>query len=392
MLALALALRARGHVASFLAPANSVEWIRTHGFEAMSDGVDVEAMLQSPDNDLQGLRWQVRYFRETLLPQLFETVRQASADEDLIIASGVQIAASSAAERRGIPYVGVAFCPCAIPNDAAPPASVKTQTLPRWMNRLLWTAGRPVVDYALRDAFNAGRAQLGLPPVRSPIASLAGRAILLAADRDLAPIGQGAPVHVTTTDAWVLHDSTALSDEVEAFLNAGAPPIYAGFGSMVAKDTVALASHVVAAARAAGRRAIIAGGWASLGDRIGRLDDVLVIRSAPHAAPFPRVAAVIHHGGAGTTTAAAGAGVPQVILPHILDQYYWANRIVTLGLGPRALPVSRVTEQALTGHVRSAVNEAAYRERAAQLGPTIAARNGVDAAVDRLEEIARRPM
>jgi vancomycin aglycone glucosyltransferase len=390
MLALAAALRARGHAASFVAPANSVAWIRAHGFDAVSDGIDAEAMLRAPDTDLQSFRWQLRHFRDVLLPCLFESVARASADEDLIVASGVQIAASSVAERRGVPCVSAAFCPCAIPNDAAPPPIVRAQTLPRWMNLLLWRAGAPAADLALRRAFNAGRAHLGLPPVGSPLAALTGRAIILAADRDLAPLGAGAPPDTRTTDAWVLTEAEPLDPRLAAFLDQGAPPVYVGFGSMVTSHAPHLAIHAVAAARAAGRRTVIAGGWASLGEHLARADDVLVVDSAPHVALFPRVAAVVHHGGAGTTTAAARAGVPQVVLPHILDQYYWAHRVETLGLGPRAIPVQRVTARALGHRVQSAVNDPAFLERALRLAPAIAARNGADAAVEHLEHIARR--
>jgi vancomycin aglycone glucosyltransferase len=333
----------------------------------------------------------MRYLRDVLLPQLFQSVSRASGNEDLIVAAGVQVAAASVAERRGVPCVGVTFCPCAIPNDAAPPPTVKTQTLPRWLNQLIWRVGRPVADFALRAPFNAARARLDLPPAVSPVASLAGRAIIMAADRDLAPLGRGAPRDTITTDAWIMNDATVLAADVETFLNGGGPPIYVGFGSMVAADAVPLASHAVSAARATGRRVIIGSGWASLGDRLAASDDVLVVDSAPHAMLFPRVAAVVHHGGAGTTTAAARAGVPQLLLPHILDQYYWAHRIETLGLGPRALAVAHLTPRALSDRVQALVGDTAFARRAAQLGPAIAARNGVDAAVEHLERIAREP-
>lgn len=387
MLALAMALRARGHTAAFVAPANAVAGIRAHGFDAVSDGIDIEEMLRAPQTDVSGLRWQLRYFSDVLIPRLFESVARAGGGEDAIVASGVQVAASSVAEQRKIACVVAAFCPCAIPNDAAPPPTVKTQTLPHWLNRLLWRAGRPLVDLALRTAFNAGRARLGLPPVASPMASLGADAIILAADRDLAPLGAGAPRNAVTTDAWILQDADPIAPGVDAFLSAGDPPVYIGFGSMVAKNAADLAAHAIAAVRATGRRAIVAGGWAGLGDHLDRSGDVLVIRSTPHAALFPRVAAIIHHGGAGTTTAAARAGVPQVVVPHILDQYYWAHRVEALGLGPRAIPAERATASTLAGRVRSAVHEAGYRERASRLAPAIAARNGVGDAVDHLERL-----
>jgi UDP:flavonoid glycosyltransferase YjiC (YdhE family) len=110
-----------------------------------------------------------------------------------------------------------------------------------------------------------------------------------------------------------------------------------------------------------------------------------VIPSAPHRALFPRVAAIVHHGGAGTTRSAAGAGVPQVILPHLLDQYYWARRIEVLGLGPPSMPIERVTPAALAERIHLVLRDGRFRERARQIGTRVAMRDGTAAGVEYLE-------
>ena len=110
-------------------------------------------------------------------------------------------------------------------------------------------------------------------------------------------------------------------------------------------------------------------------------------RAVPHDLVLPRVAAAVHHGGAGTTTAVARAGVPQVVLPHILDQFYWAHRVAELGLGPRALPVSLVTADILAERLHTAIDDPRYAARAAGLAQRIAARNGTAAAVADLEQL-----
>jgi UDP:flavonoid glycosyltransferase YjiC (YdhE family) len=170
-------------------------------------------------------------------------------------------------------------------------------------------------------------------------------------------------------------------------LNLTPSPIYVGFGSMVAAGAEDLIGQAIAAARAVGRGALISAGWAGLDRYVAQADDILTVGSIPHRAVFPRVAAIVHHGGAGTTTAAAAAGVPQVILPHLLDQFYWAHRIGRLGLGPRALPVSLITADILADRLDIALNDASIRKRAAALGPVVAARNGAHAAVDYLERL-----
>jgi vancomycin aglycone glucosyltransferase len=388
MLALAVALRARGHAVSFVAPSNFLAWIRERGFAAESNGIDIEAVLASPDADLQSLRWQMRHVRD-LTASLFESVARASEGSELIVGAGVQMAAASIAEWRDVPYATVAFCPCAIPSGAAPPPTLRTQTLPPWINRLLWQLGVPLADLALRGIVNRGRATLGLEPIDSPLAEIIGRSVILAADRDLAPLGADAPQTAVCTDAWILHEPQTPDPRMEAFLNLDPPPIYVGFGSMVANRAPDLWSHAVDAAHAVGRRLILAGGWAGLDRHVTDADEVLAVRAVSHEAVLPRVAVAIHHGGAGTTTAAARAGVPQVILPHILDQYYWAHRVERLGLGPRSLPVELVTADMLTDRIDIALTDARIRDRAAALAPAIAARNGVTAAVDHLERIAQ---
>lgn len=388
-IALAVALRARGHEVSFVAPANFGAWIRSHGFRAESDGVDIERILRGGQVDLRSIGW-LRGYLTGMCAQLFAAMAPASEGCDLIVGAGVQPAASAVAEWREVPYVNVAFCPCVIPGGDTPPPTVRTQTLPRWLNRLLWQIGLPIGDLILRGAVNDGRARLGLVPITNPLQDLIGQHLIVAADRDLAPFPEDAPARAMATDAWMLDEPAELDPRLDAFLTLDPPPVYVGFGSMVAKRVPDLAAHVIDAVRALGRRAIVAGGWADLDKHVTHAsgaDDLFVVGEVPHRLVLPRVAAAIHHGGAGTTTAVARAGVPQVLLPHILDQYYWANRIEQLGLGPRAVPVELVTADLLADRLDAALSDPRPRERASALAPAIAARDGTGAAVDYLERL-----
>jgi UDP:flavonoid glycosyltransferase YjiC (YdhE family) len=386
IVALGVALRARGHVVQIVVPANFLTWVRGYGFDTQSDGIDVEDLLRSAASGLQSLSWQMRYLSR-ITPLLFEPVARASAGCQLIIGAGLQFAAASVARWRNVPYAHVVFCPCATPNSVTPPPNVHRQTLPRWTNRLLWRAGGPVAELALRGPINRGRATLGLEALHNPISQILKGRTILAADRDLGPLPDDAPKSAVSTDALVLDEPGTLDTRVEAFLQQGTAPIYIGFGSMVAPRAPELVAQAVAAVRAVGRRAIIAGGWASLQAHIQEADDVLTVDNVPHSLIFPRVAVAVHHGGAGTTTAAARAGVPQVLLPHILDQYYWAHRVEALGLGPPALPIERVTLDVLCDRISRAVNDPLIRERVNRLAPLVAARNGATMAVEHLEAL-----
>jgi vancomycin aglycone glucosyltransferase len=389
MLALAVALRRRRHDVSFVAPTNFAGWITGLGFLYEPDGVDVEAVLRSPGASLQSVRWQFRYIRKVLVPQLFSAVSRAAATArpDVIIGAGLQFAVSSVAEHRGIPSVAVVFQPCSIPSSDAPPPVVRAQTLPRWVNRLLWQLGTPFADALIRGPINRGRAELGLKSIAKPMKHIVGHLTIVAADRDLGPLPLDAPNGVVSTDAWILEEKNPLEPRLERFLDEGSPPIYFGLGSMVAENAAAVAPIALGAARAARARLVVAGGWAQLDRRLESSAHAIAVREAPHQTLFPRTAGVVHHGGAGTTTAAAAAGVPQLILPHVLDQFYWARRVERLGLGPTAIPIERLNQQGLVEAFTRLMNTESFRASAKALGASIAARNGADDAVRMLERL-----
>src|SRR5437762_3342946 len=388
LLALARGLRERGHEPSFLVPDDCVRWIRDSGFPCEPNGIDVAGTFGSRGAAVASGRWPWRQFVDVVVPALFESFGRVDSHVDAIVGSGAQVAAASVAEQWGLTDGNGVFCPCAVPNDASPPPMVKTQALPRFLNRFLWEWGMPLAGLALRRSVNGGRARLGLAPLFNPLSHLTRHATLLAADPDLAPLGDDAPLTVIPTDAWVLDDRQPdLDPRIARFLDLNPAPIYVEFDSMNASRAGELADHVVAAGHAVGRGVLMAGGQASLGQDIVDSEDVLAAGELPHQAVLPRVAAAVHHGGAGTTTAVARAGVPQVVLPHILDQFYWAHRVAELGLGPRALPVSLVTADILAERLHTAIDDPRYAARAAGLAQRIAARNGTADAVADLEQL-----
>ena len=232
------------------------------------------------------------------------------------MSSGIPLSAASVAEARGIPHVYALFCPGALPNTAGPPPVVKRQTLPGWMNALLWRVLPLAGDIALRPATEQGACEPrpgahGRAPEESQELTDTRRR----GSRTGAASSAVCPLVGLGTDPWIFRDPSALDGRVEAFVRAGSPPIYVGFGSMVAKPSLEVGQCVIRAARLAGRRVIVAGGWASIDKGLPESDDVLAIAEAPHDKLLPLVAAAVHHGGAGTTTAAFRAGIPQLIVP-----------------------------------------------------------------------------
>jgi vancomycin aglycone glucosyltransferase len=204
----------------------------------------------------------------------------------------------------------------------------------------------------------------------------------LAADRSLAPWPDPADDAVFQTGAWILPDERALSPELEAFLDAGEAPVYFGFGSNRAPEDLSLV--MIESARALGRRAIVSRGWADL-TLVDDAPDCLVIGEVNQQALFKRVAAVVHHGGAGTTTGAARAGAPQVVIPQHYDQHYFAQRVHELGIGvahdgSTAVSLTRALERALRLDVTNSARSVAAAMRSD--GARVAARRLVAADLD----------
>ena len=239
----------------------------------------------------------------------YDTVAAAAEGCDVLLATGMShFVARSVAEKLEIPHGYVIFAPSMLTDSDAEQ----------------WNA-------LFGPSINAHRASIDLPPVDDVREFMFTDQPWLAADPALGP-WDGSRSDVVQTGAWILPDARPLPAELEAFLDAGTPPVYVGFGSMrgVPED---IARVAIEAIRAQGRRILVGRGWADLAV-VDDQNDCFVVGEVNQQALFGRVAAVVHHGGAGTTTTAAGSGAPQVVVPQAGgDQPYWANRVAELGIG-----------------------------------------------------------
>lgn len=200
------------------------------------------------------------------------------------------------------------------------------------------------------------------------------------------------PPHVAATGYWFLDEQRDYHPpaDLQAFLGSGAPPVYVGFGSMAATNPEEKARVVIQALEKSGQRGVIAAGWGGLkaSDLPG---NVFMIEHAPHDWLFPRVAAVVHHGGAGTTAAGLRAGKPTVICPFMGDQPFWGQRVYDLGVGPQPIPQKRLNADDLAEAIRAAVTDREMRRRAGTLGEAIRAEDGVGRAVQIIHQRAGVP-
>ncbi len=242
--------------------------------------------------------------------------------------------ARDVAEKLGIHYVFACFHTAGLPSRQYRPGARPGKPSPQdeTDNRVLWEQDAQRVNALYGEPLNSHRAAIGLPPVDNVRDHVYTDRPLLASDATLWPSEDMTDLDIVRTGAWILPDDRPLPQELEAFLNAGEPPVYVGFGSMAAHAPKDIARVTIEASRANGRRVLLARGWADLA-LIDDAADCHAIGEVNQQALFPRVAAVVHHGGAGTTTTAARAGVPQVVVPQIVDQPRWAARVAELGIG-----------------------------------------------------------
>ncbi|MGW2328311.1 glycosyltransferase [Streptomyces sp. NPDC001700] len=368
MAALAVRLRALGAEVRVCAPpdAEFAELLAGVGVPLVPVGEPVRPLMHgvAPPSAADLARLRVE-----LVAAQFGTLASAAEGCDALVAAGMaQVAARSVAEMLGIPYVYVSYQPVALPSPHHPPPPREGLPFPPDVtgNRALWDLDARHLNELFGVALTTQRAAIGLPPVDDVRGHVFTGRPWLAADPVLGPWRETAGLDVVQTGAWILPDERPLPAGLEAFLDAGTPPVYVGFGSMRAPQDMARVA--VAAVRAQGRRVLVSRGWADLDPADDRAD-CHVVGEVNLRALFPRVAAVVHHGGAGTTAAAARAGAPQVVVPQMVDQPYWAGRVAALGIGAaHDGPVP--TTASLSAALRTALAHGT-RARAAAVAATV---------------------
>lgn len=383
-LALAFALQRRGHRAKLCISPNFVDWAHSLGLDAVPMGVEMRmpknagAMPKFTAEELRRLQASM----PDLVTDQFETIGAAAAGCDVIVgANAHQYAAPSIAEHLGIGCVTAVYAPNAIPSPDLPPPVTPgpaTDTADAASNEEQWRKTAEAWNERSLERINRNRDRLGMSPIEDVLDYTLTDHAWLAVDPALATVPVTPGRKIFQTGAWVLEDATPLPANLEAFLDREEPPIFVGFGSMPSAPDAAAAP--IAAARAVGRRLVVSRGWADL--EIDDAPDCLAIGDVNFDLLFPRVAAVVHHGGAGTTAAAARAGIPQVVTPMFGDQPYWAGRVVDLGIGA-ATPHATMTEESLIGALEE-VGRPEVAKRALELAERVG-RDGAEIAVNRLE-------
>ena len=316
-----------------------------------------------------------------------------AAQPDLIVFHFKAIGAVSIAEKLQIPAVMASLQPMMVPTAAFPMPGTPDLGIGGWYNRLSYRLVQ--LGYKsyrkMIDEFRVNELGLKKFPGNAGIRKTArGHVIpvLHGFSPHVVPRPEDWPQQARVCGYWFLDQQREQqpSTDLEAFIDNGDPPVYVGFGSMAGRNPKRLAGIVIRALQKANLRGIIATGWGGL--EAGALPDtILRIDSAPHEWLFPRVSAVIHHGGAGTTAAGLRAGKPTIICPFMGDQPFWGKRVYELGVGPLPIRQKRLSVENLVRALLTITGDDAMAVRAAALGKHIRDEDGTANAIASIEEI-----
>ena len=393
--AIGCALEARGHRVTIATHREFEPLIRAYGlafkplranFGELCQTDAGRAWLTSGDSPREYRKW-VRILLGELQQGWCEDADAAVEGADAVVFYMMAVGALYAAERRGLPAMFLAPWP-AIPTGAFVPTGPQLGWLPGFVKRAAGHAILRFVGRAFRDEHAKYRARVGLPPSR---ASDPFHHVL---DSGIGSVGLFSESVLPRPYDWdVRHEVAGFAfaptrayeppPALARFLEAGPKPIYIGFGSMTGFEPAALARIAIEAAQRAGVRVILSSGWAGLGADAN--DVVHGVGDVPHDWLFPRVAAVVHHGGVGTFAEGLRAGRPTVIAAFFGDQPFWGWRNEQLGTGPRTLTRKRLNAETLGRAIEQAVTIEGYRLRAEEIGATLRAESGAERAAAMIE-------
>ena len=400
-IALGKGLQNAGHSIRLVSHSNFESLVASYGLEFWSFGNDVKDAVEN--SEMRELT-EKGNFLLLMAKMAKEAKREALrfAEGGLSAAQGMDIVLSglgglyiglAIAEKLDIPLVQAYVVPFTPTREFS---SVLTPKLPTLLNRFSHQLTRQLMWQGFRSADTIARKKvLNIPaaPLLGPYDSKSthNMPILYGFSPSVIPAPSDWNGNTHITGYWFVDETadwqppSALLD----FLQSGSPPVYIGFGSMSNRDPEQTADVVIQALAQINQRAILLSGWGGL-QKTNIPGSIFIIDSIPHSWLFPRVSAVVHHGGASTTAASLRAGVPSVVIPFFGDQPFWGQRVADLGVGSKPIPRKKLTAERLANAIQEVVTNADMRQRAAKLGKQIRTENGIESAVTIFNQLAKR--
>ena len=391
-IALGKGLQNAGHHIRLVSHSNFETLVTSYGLEFWSFGNDVKDAVET--KEMRELTERGNFFL-LMAKMAKEAQREALrfAEGGLLAAQSMDIVLSgigglfigtAIAEKLDMPLVQAYVFPFTPTEEFS---SVLTPKLPTLLNRFSHQLARQLMWQGFRSADTIARKKvLNIPvaPLLGPYASKSTRhmPILYGFSPSVIPPPSDWNDNTHITGYWFLEETddwqppAALLD----FLQSGPPPLYIGFGSMSNRNPEQTADLIIQALALTNQRAVLLSGWSGL-HKNNVPGSIFMIDSIPHSWLFPRMSAVIHHGGASTTAAGLKAGVPSVVIPFFGDQPFWGQRIADLGVGTKPIPRKKLTAERLADAIREVITNQEIRHRAEKLGKKIQGENGIKSAV-----------
>lgn len=398
-IALAVGLQKTGrHEVRFAAPDNFESLAREYSLNFNPLGVDTQKMLGTigiePRRNI--LLWLQKVLRamKPVTERIAENTWEACQEAEFIIYSMMGFGAYHVAEKLGVPCMMASPIPGFAPTRAYPnPNGVfPSLALGGGYNRLTHILSYHLFHLFTGPFINRWRKdKLQLPAIpisKYPYFRMGGHPQHMFGSYSplISPKPPDWGEHIHVCGYWFLDPPPGWHPPAQliSFLEAGAPPVYIGFGSMANRAPQKMAQLAQEALELSGHRGILAADWGGL-DNVNLPDNIFALDSVPHAWLFPRMAAVVHHGGAGTTAAGLRAGIPSVLVPHMGDQPFWAERVRELGVAPQPIPRRKLNAERLATAITTATTDQNLRTRAAALGERIRTEDGVARAIEVIE-------
>lgn len=387
-IALGAALQARGHSVTVATFESFKRMVEGQGIQHVPVPGDAQALTgQMMGGDGISSRNPLRLMqkiRETFGKAMADYARAFGASELLdseVILDQLPggIFGRDIAEKSGAQYLTVAVIPL-LRTRYFPNPLLAAKNLGAPLNVMSYRLAETLLWAFFRKGVGQFRTQIGLgAPTRFFKAAKAP--VLLGISPNVVPPPSDWPKNVHLTGYWQLNETAwQPPSDLQAFISAGDPPVFIGFGSMSSGDPARLTNIVFEAIRLSGVRAVIGAGWAKWGD-LAQHDRIFRVDYAPYAWLFPKMAAIVHHGGSGTTGFALHSGVPSMVLAFGADQPFWGWRTANLGVGVPPLHIKSVTADTLADSLRRLVSESALKANAAALGRQLAQERGLEQAV-----------
>lgn len=399
LVALGLGLKSNGHDVRVATHAIFEGLIRSHGLGFFLIKADPKKTLESRagqealKNGSNPLRSWINFSR-MVRPSFIQTgldCLDACKACDLIVYSPFStFFALHVSEKLNIPTVAAYLSPMH-PTKQIPSLLSPTQrNLGGMFNLFTWKIYDLMTYPPNRSIINELRSKhLGLPPLGFTYFRKrqdGQRLVLYGISPSVFPKPPDWDDNIKVTGYWFLENEKEWSPPVELieFLSEGKPPVYIGFGSMTTHDPKSLTETVLRALELSNQRGVLLNGWGCLGDT-DLPESVIQIDSAPHGWLFPRIAAVVHHGGAGTTASVLRTGKPSVVVPFFVDQPFWGRRVSELGVGTKPIPLQKLTPERLATAINTIVSDIRIQKNANELSERIRTEKGVANAVDQIE-------